>query len=76
MLIALLSGIGAFINARSCELRGMNAAIGIARSIACSTSQFMLVLLRFSYFSLPIRMVGWFAASWAGLSAFDAMGGF
>jgi len=68
MLVALLSCFAAFI--------GTNAAIGLARAIACSMSQFMLVLLRFSYFSLPIRMAGWFAATWAGLSAFDAMGGF
>ncbi|PWE56224.1 hypothetical protein DEM27_12420 [Metarhizobium album] len=67
-MVALLSGIGAFI--------GTNSAIGIARAIASSMSQFMLVLLRFSYFSLPIRMVGWFAATWAGLSAYDAMSGF
>jgi hypothetical protein len=68
MMLALLAGIGTFI--------GINALLGALHGVASGASQFMNMLLRFSVFALPIRMVGWFAATWAGWSAFDAMGGF
>jgi hypothetical protein len=66
-MIAALAGVAAFI--------GANAIFGAVHGLACGASQTMTVLLRFSPFASPIRMAGWFAAVWAGWSAFDAMGG-
>lgn len=65
--IAALAGIATVI--------GVNFLIAIVRALACGASQFLNMLLRFSYFALPIKMVGWFASFWAGLSVFEAMGG-
>lgn len=65
--VAVLAGLGTMI--------GVNIGIGAVRAIACASSQFLNMLLRFSVLALPIRMVGWFAAAWVGLSVYAAING-
>lgn len=67
VLVAAISGIGAFLV--------VNTFLGIVRAIASGSIPAIGVILHFSPLALPIRCAGWFAAVWAGLSVFDAMGG-
>lgn len=67
MFLAIIAGLGTFI--------GANVLLATIHAIARGSSQFMNMLLGYSYFALPIKVVGWFAAAWAGMSVFDAMGG-
>lgn len=65
--MAIVAGLGAFI--------GANVLLSLVYAIARGSSQFMNMLLGYSYFALPIKIIGWFVAAWLGRSAFDAMGG-
>lgn len=62
---AVLAGLATFI--------GINVVLALAYGIACANSQALLVLLRLSYFSMPIKMAAWFGAAWAGLSVWEAL---
>jgi hypothetical protein len=65
-MIAALAGFGIFIV--------LNVVLALVYSIACGSSQFLNMVLRFSYLSLPIKLVCWFGAAWAGMSVWEAMG--
>ena len=52
---------------------GLNVVAAFAYGVACASSQLLLVLLRFSYFSLPIKMAVWFGCAWAGMSVWAAL---
>jgi hypothetical protein len=67
IMVAVLAGIGAYI--------GVNVLLGAVHGFACGSSQIMNWLLRLSVFALPIRIVCWALAAWAGWRAFVAMGG-
>jgi len=67
MLMAIVAGLGAFI--------GTNILLSIVYTIARGSSQLMNALLGYSYIGWAVKMVGWFAAAWVGMSVFDAMGG-
>lgn len=64
-VVALLAGIAAFI--------AVNAILAFIWGWCCGSSQTMHALLRFSVFALPIRLVCFVAALWAGASAFMAV---
>ncbi|WP_084412097.1 hypothetical protein [Fulvimarina manganoxydans] len=59
MVLAIIAGLGTFI--------GLNMVFGLVTALACGASQFMNVMLRFSYFALPIRMLGWFTSAWIAI---------
>jgi hypothetical protein len=65
MVLAVLAGIGTYI--------AVNAAFGVVHSILCTSSQFMNMLLRVSYFAFPIRAACWAVAAWAGWSVGASM---
>lgn len=65
-MVAVLAGLAAFI--------GINVALAFAYGVACTSSQALLVLLRFSYFAWPIKIGCWFGAAWAGMSVWEAVG--
>lgn len=65
--VAALAGIATVI--------GVNFVIALFKATASGVSPFLNMLFRFSYLAMPIKIVGWFAAVWAGFSVFDAMGG-
>lgn len=64
-MVAILAGLLTFI--------GLNIVLGMIYGIACSTSPFMHMLLRFSYLAWPIKIAAWFGAAWVGLSVWDAL---
>jgi hypothetical protein len=65
MFIAVLAGLGTFI--------GLNILLAFAFGLACGASQFLNMLLRFSWLAWPIKVVCWFATAWIGMSVFDAI---
>lgn len=64
-MFPVFAGLATFI--------GLNVIAAFAYGVACASSQLLLVVLRFSYFSLPIKMVVWFGCAWAGMSVWEAM---
>lgn len=66
-VLAVLSGLGAFI--------GVNVALAFVYGYACGASQMMHALLRFSFLSLPIKMVGWALAGYTGVAVYSAVAG-
>lgn len=67
MVMAIIAGLGVFI--------GANILLSMVYAIARGSSQFMNMLLGYSYLALPIKVIGWFGTAWLGMSVFDAMGG-
>lgn len=65
MLIAGLVGLITFI--------GLNVVFAFAYGVACGASQYLNMLLRFSWFAWPIKLTFWFAAAWTGMAVFDAL---
>ncbi|GEM_PF-2392307 len=64
-MLAVITGLGTLI--------GLNVIAMTLYGIACGTSQFMTMLLRFSYFAWPIKLVTWFGCVWAALSVWEAL---
>ena len=64
-LFAIVAGLGTFI--------GLNAALAFVYGVACGGSQFLNMLLRFSFLAWPIKLVCWFGTAWLGMSVFDAL---
>lgn len=64
-IIAVLAGIGTFI--------GLNIVLAFTYGIACAASQFLTMLLRFSWLAWPIKIACYFGTAWAGMSVFDAV---
>ncbi len=58
MLLAILAGVTTYIV--------INALFGALYGLLCASSRTMLALLRFSWFSFPIRLACWGGAAWAG----------
>ena len=65
MVLAIIAGLGTFLLA--------NVVLSIAYGIATGASQYLNAILRFSVFGLPIKVVGWFGATWLALSVFEAV---
>ena len=65
MVIAVTAGLATFI--------GLNLILILIYGMACSASQFLSMLLRFSYFAWPIKIACWFGIAWMGMSVFDAL---
>lgn len=64
IVIAVLAGLGTFI--------GLNVVLAFAYGMACGASQFLNMLLRFSWLAWPIKIVCWFGTAWLGMSVFDS----
>ncbi|WIY51466.1 hypothetical protein O9Z70_08150 [Devosia sp. YIM 151766] len=64
-MLAVIAGLGTMI--------GLNAVLAVAYGIACGSSQFLNMLLRFSYLAWPFKLVAWFGCAWAGLSVGEAL---
>ncbi|WP_354063920.1 hypothetical protein [Devosia sp. 2618] len=65
--MSIIAGIATLI--------GLTVLLALLHGILRGSSQFMNMLLAYSYLSLPIKCLGWFGAAWAGMSVFSAMGG-
>lgn len=64
-MVAVFAGLATFI--------GLNVIAAFAYGVACASSQLLLALLRFSYFSLPIKLAVWFGCAWAAMSVWEAL---
>ena len=64
-MLPVVAGLATFI--------GLNVIAALAYGMACASSQLLLVLLRFSYLSWPIKMAVWFGCAWAGMSVWEAL---
>lgn len=64
-MFPVFAGLATFI--------GLNFIAAFAYGVACASSQFLLVLLRFSSLSWPIKMAVWFSCAWAGMSVWEAL---
>lgn len=65
MVFAVTAGLATFI--------GLHFVLMIVYGMACGASQFLNMLLRFSYFAWPIKVACWFGIAWMGMSVFDAL---
>lgn len=65
MVIAVFAGLATFI--------GLNVGLAFVYGMACGASQFLNMLLRFSYLAWPIKMACWFGAAWMGMTVFDTL---
>lgn len=63
--MAIIAGLATFI--------GLNVVAAFAYGVACANSQLLLVVLRFSYFSWPIKLAVWFGCAWAGMSVWEML---
>lgn len=64
-MFPVIAGLATFI--------GLNVVAAFAYGVACASSQLLLVLLRFSYLSWPIKMAAWFGCAWAGMSVWEML---
>jgi hypothetical protein len=64
-MLPVVAGLATFI--------GLNVVAASVYGAACASSQHLLLLLRFSYLSWPIKVAVWFGCAWAGMSAWDAL---
>lgn len=65
MMLAVTAGLATFI--------GLNVILIFVYGLACGASQFLNMLLRFSYLAWPIKIACWFGMAWVGMSVFDAL---
>lgn len=64
-VFAIVAGLGTFI--------GLNIVLALIHGMACGASQFLNMLLRYSYLAWPIKVACWFGAAWMGITVFDAL---
>lgn len=64
-MFPVVAGLATFI--------GLNVVAAFAYGVACASSQLLLVLLRYTYLSWPIKMAAWFGCALAGMSVWEIL---
>lgn len=64
-MLPIVAGMATFI--------GLNVVAAFVYGMACASSQVLLVLLRYSYLSWPIKVFVWFGCAWAGMSVWELL---